>query len=95
MHEHLKRRHYTIFCESTMNGSSDTPSTSKQTRLDSFTGSVACSQARSKAITNCVVCVIIKDLRPISLVDGEGFQSLMRFRLPFTICNVLHLSDQT
>jgi len=54
MCEHLKRRHYTTFCESTMNDSSDTPSASKQTRLDSFTHSVACSQAHSKAITNYV-----------------------------------------
>ena len=82
MREHLKRRHYTTFCENTMNDSSDTPSASKQTRLDSFTRSIACSQARSKAITNCIAGVIIKDLRPISLVDGEGFQSLMRFVEP-------------
>ena len=36
MREHLKRRHYTAFCEAITNDSSDTPSTSKQTRLDSL-----------------------------------------------------------
>ena len=36
MREHLKRRHYTTFCESTMNDSSGTPSASKQTRLQHY-----------------------------------------------------------
>ena len=35
----------TSICESTMDDSSDAPSASKQTRLDSFTCSAACSQA--------------------------------------------------
>ena len=81
MHEHLKKRHYTAFCEATTNDSSDT-SASKQTRLDSFTRSVVYPRTRSKAITDRVAGVIIKDLRPISLVDGEGFQSLMSFVEP-------------
>ena len=79
MCEHLKR--HTAFCEATMNDSSDT-SASKQTRLDSFTRSVVCPRTRSKAITDRVAGVIIKDLRLISLVDWEGFQSLMSFVEP-------------
>ena len=83
MREHLKRRHYTAFCEvaTTANDSSDTP-VSKQTRLDNFCHSVVCPRTRLKAITDCMAGVIIKDLRPISLVDGEGFQSLMSFVEP-------------
>ena len=82
MREHLKRRHYTAFCEATTNDSSDTPSTSKQTRLDSFTHSIVCSRTHSKAITDRITGVIIKDLRPINFVDGEGFQNLMSFIEP-------------
>ena len=82
MREHLKRRHYTAFCEATTNDSSDTPSTSKQTRLDSFTRSIVCSRTHSKAITDRITGVIIKDLRPINFVDGEGFQNLMSFVEP-------------
>jgi len=76
MHEHLKRRHYTAFCEvaTTANDSSDTP-VSKQTRLENFCRSVVCPRTRSKAITDCVAGVIIKDLRPISLVDGKDFRA--------------------
>ena len=47
-----------------------------------FAHSIVCSQARSKAITELVAGVIIKDLRPISFVDGEGFQKLMKYVEP-------------
>ena len=74
MCKHLKRRHYNFmaFCEAatTANDSSDTP-VSKQTRLGNFCRSVVCPRTHSKAITDCVAIVIIKDLRPISLVHGE------------------------
>ena len=82
VNEHLKRRHYAAFCEAITNDSSDTPSTSKQTRLDSFTRSVVCSRTRSKAITDRITGVIIKDLRPINFADGEDFQNLMSFVEP-------------
>ena len=74
---------YTAFCEAAtvVNDLSDTP-VSKQTRLDNFFRSVVCPRTRSKAITDCVAGVTIKDLRPISLVDGEGFQSLVSFNEP-------------
>ena len=67
MHEHLKGCYYTAFSKATM------PSTSKQTKLDSFTCSIVCSQTHSR---DRVAGAIIKDLRPINFVDGEGFQHL-------------------
>jgi len=75
---------YTAFCEATttVNDLSDTP-VSKQTRLDNFFVALCVlDRTRSKAITDCVAGVTIKDLRPISLVDGEGFQSLVSFNEP-------------
>ena len=76
LHEHLKRCHYTAFCEATTNDTSDMSSTSKQIRLNSFAHNLACSWTYSKAITDCVPGVIIKDLRPINFVDGKEFQNL-------------------
>ena len=78
----LKRRHYTAFCEATTSDTSDMSSKSEQTRLDSFIRNLACPQIRSEAITDCVAGVIIKDLKPINFVDGEGFQNLMKFMEP-------------
>ena len=73
MHEHLKRCHSTAFSEATDIIDVSFSTKGQQTKLDRFTHSIVCSQARSKAITKLVAGVIIKDLRPISIVDGEGF----------------------
>ena len=74
MREHLKRCHSTAFSETTDIIDISFSTIGKQTKLDRFTYSIVCSQARSKAITELVAGVIIKDLRPISFVDEEGFQ---------------------
>ena len=74
MREHLKRCHFTAFSETTDIIDISFSTIGKQTKLDRFTYSIVCSQACSKAITELVAGVIIKDLRPISFVDEEGFQ---------------------
>ena len=76
MREHLKRCHSTVFSEAT---DIIDISFSIKGKLDRFTHSIVCSQARSKAITELVASVISKDLRPTSFVDGEGFQKLMKY----------------
>ena len=82
MREHFKRRHSTAFSEATDIIDISFSTKGKQTKLDRFTHSIVCSQARSKAITELVAGVIIKDLRPISFVDREGFQKLMKYVEP-------------
>jgi len=52
---------------------------------------MVCSLSHSKAITQLVAGVIIKYLRPINFVDGEGFQSLMNYVEP-GIINHLQLN---
>ena len=74
MCERLKRCHSTTFSEATDIIDISFSTKGKQTKLDRFTHSIVCSQARSKAFTELVAGVIIKDLRTISFVDGEGFQ---------------------
>ena len=74
MREHLKRCLSTALSEATDIIDISFSTKGKQTKLDRFTHSIVCSQAHSKAITELVAGVIIKDLRPISFVDGEGFQ---------------------
>jgi len=93
MCEHLKRHHYMVFCEATTmaNDSSDTP-VSKQTRLDNFCHSVVCSRTRSKAITDRVAGVIIKDLRLISLVNEEVFKASRALLNQATIYRRQHIS---
>ena len=74
MREHLKRCHSTAFSEAKDIIDISFSTKGKKTKLDRFTHSIVCSQARSKAITELVAGVIIKDLRPISFVDGQRFQ---------------------
>ena len=52
-----------------------------------------CSRTRSKAITDRITGVIIKDLRPINFVDGEGFQTLMSFDDPSYHLPLTHETD--
>ena len=71
MKEHLKRKHPADF-ENHVDGSVP----KKQQKLDTFTRKPSCSNERAAVISNLIAGVIIKDLRPINLVNGTGFDSL-------------------
>ena len=47
----------------------------KQTKLDAFAKKLACSGIISDRIAD----MIIKDLRPINIICGHGFQELISF----------------
>ena len=55
-------------------------STQKQTTLGTF--ATACPPARANRITTLIAEFVARDLRPISTVDGKGFQQLLRFVEP-------------
>ena len=55
-------------------------STQKQTTLGMF--ATACPPARANRITTLITKFVARDLRPISTVDGTGFQQLLRFVEP-------------
>ena len=73
MKEHLKRKH-----------PADNPTEDgyKQRKLDVFAKKRSCSSERVGAISEQIVMMIVKDLRPISIVNGKGFQQLIRFLEP-------------
>ena len=75
MLQHLKRKHP---CEYI-----DKPEEKqKQKKLDIFAKKCACSAERAGVISDRIPNVIIKDLRPISIVSGQGFQELISFLEP-------------
>ena len=47
-----------------------------------FTRKSSCSTERAAIVSNLVAGVIIKDLRPINMVNGAGFQQLMAYLEP-------------
>ncbi|RXM92225.1 Zinc finger BED domain-containing protein 1 [Acipenser ruthenus] len=55
----------------------------KQSQLfDYVTRSKSCSVKRANSITHSIMRVIVKDLRPISLVEGTAFKDLIQFLEP-------------
>ena len=61
---------------------SKTPAGSKTTTLDGFVRVSKCSEARTKSITDRVSQMIVQDLRPIRLVECEGFRNLLSYLEP-------------
>ena len=54
----------------------------RQTKLDGFSKKRVCSTELAGAISKRIANLIIKDLRPINIVSGQGFQDLMAFLEP-------------
>ena len=64
-----------------------------QTRIDSFVSKNQCSASRAKEITDKIAIMIALDKRPISIIEGPGFTSLMQFLEPgYTIPSRKYLS---
>ena len=78
MREHLKRRHPATL--DTRDASNEVKS--KQRKIISYTRNLVCSSTRSIAITELIAYVIIKDLGPVNLVNGQGFQKLIAYLEP-------------
>lgn len=75
MLQHLKRKHP---CEYVVKPREK----QKQKKLDIFAKKRACSTERAGMISDRIANVIIKDLRPINIVSGQGFQELISFLEP-------------
>ena len=75
MLQHLKRKHP---CEHIVKPEEK----QKQKKLDTFTRKHACSAERADVISDRIANMIIKDLRPINIVNGKGFQELISFLEP-------------
>jgi len=76
MKEHLKRKH------PTEDPFKERDELRKQAKLDIFTRSRVCSPEKAAVISEMITQVIIKDLRPINLVNGKGFQELIAYLEP-------------
>ena len=58
--------------------------------MDQYLRAKPCSSRRSGALTQVIVDMIALDLRPINIVNGIGFQRLLRVAEP---SYVVHLSN--
>ena len=58
------------------------PESKKSTTLDGFIKPAKCSDARMKDITDRVTQMIVQDLRPIRIVECDGFRNLISYLEP-------------
>ncbi len=66
---------------------------SSQRTLDSFFNTKKCSVEHAKEITERIAMFVARDLRPISVVDGDGFKSLMKYVEPgYRVPSHTHMS---
>ena len=54
----------------------------QQPSLDGFLSRSKCPASRAKRITELVVDMVARDLRPAAIVNGEGFQALLNYIEP-------------
>ena len=71
LRDHLERQHSSIYRPK--------PTSSKQATL---VGIQRCSERRSKEVTQRILNFIIKDIRPIAVVEGEGFMEMVKLMEP-------------
>ena len=74
MHEHLKRKH-------PIETAADQPKP-KQTKLEHFNSRLTCTKERTDPINALVVGVIVRDLRSMNIVNGDGFRALLTYLEP-------------
>ncbi|CAL9687558.1 unnamed protein product [Knipowitschia caucasica] len=94
MNEHLKRKHPTAFMPS--------PSTSqsaakRQTSVQNFFpkrhGTDECTPQMAAELTDGVLEMIVVDMRPLNMVDGEGFKKMIkRFHPGYTLPSRTHFT---
>ena len=79
LREHLTRRHSTVYTSA----ASSSGITGTLTPVSSFfQKKIESSGVKAKAITEHIVNVCVKDLRPFSIVDDAGFRELIRHAWP-------------
>ena len=86
MKNHLQTKHRPIF-DQLYGESSGTQAQKEQSSLDAFVQSSTVSKLpplspRAVQLTDAVADFIARDLRPISVVDGNGFLQLMQTAEP-------------
>ena len=76
LRDHLTSKHALFYCPETKK------TESKKNTLDGFIRPAKCSDARMKNITDRVTQMIVQDLRPIRMVECDGFRNLMSYLEP-------------
>jgi len=80
LRNHLASKHSTQYCPDIETSTTD--GGRKKSSLDGFVRPVKCSDTRAKCITDRVTQMIVEDLRPIRMIECDGFRCLMKYLEP-------------
>ena len=65
-----------------------------QSSLDPYLSHSKCSETRAKRITEHIVDMVVRDLRPAALVEGAGFKALMNYIEPgYRVPTATHIAE--
>ncbi|RVE67006.1 hypothetical protein OJAV_G00113180 [Oryzias javanicus] len=79
MHEHLKRKHVLTECENAEEGSSSRCKKVCSSSLDAYvTRPATCTPQQAEILTESILKMLVTDMRPISMVDDQGFKEMIK-----------------
>ena len=81
LREYLLRYHKEKY-KRNESGSNKASDGKEQTSIDAFFTRSKCPPSRAKKITKLIAFMVVKDLRPAAVVDGEGFKRLLSYLEP-------------
>ena len=70
----------------------------KRSNLDTVVKARVCSEAKAKEITNCILNLICMDIRPVRMVECEGFKVtavLLGVRIYYSFYETLYKAAET
>ena len=70
------------------------PSLKRQPTIETFVSKTKCSASRAKQITGLIVDMVSCDLRPAAIVEGKGFNRLVKSLEPgYKVPSATHISE--
>ncbi|XP_024153724.1 probable 2-ketogluconate reductase isoform X2 [Oryzias melastigma] len=79
MHEHLKRKHVLTDSENAEEGSSSRCKKLCSSSVDAFvTRPATCTPQQAEILTESILKMLVTDMRPISMVDDQGFKEMIK-----------------
>ena len=68
----------------------------KQGALQAFAGAKRCSEARAKEITDHIANFVALDMRPVCVLDGQGFLKMLAYLEPgYEVPSQKHITSIT
>ncbi|KAM3850482.1 E3 SUMO-protein ligase ZBED1-like [Diretmus argenteus] len=83
MREHLKRKHVVADDDNDNGDEGSSRAKKNQSSMDSFlTKTPTCTPQQAEVLTGSILNMLVKDMRPLSMVDDKGFKEMVKLFNP-------------